>query len=35
MEFTRDNLEKFNSATHCHVCEKPRETTREYAIIAI
>jgi len=23
MEFTRDNLEKFNNATHCHVCEKP------------
>jgi len=23
MEFTRDNLEKFNSATHCHICEKP------------
>jgi len=23
MEFTRDDLEKFNSATHCHVCEKP------------
>jgi len=22
MEFTRDDLEKFNSATHCHVCEK-------------
>jgi len=22
MEFTRDNLEKFNSATHCHVCKK-------------
>jgi len=23
MEFTRDNLEKFNNATHCHICEKP------------
>jgi len=23
MEFTRDDLEKFNNATHCHVCEKP------------
>jgi len=23
MEFTRDNLEKFNSSTHCHICEKP------------
>jgi len=22
MEFTRDDLEKFNKATHCHVCEK-------------
>jgi len=22
-EFMRDNLEKFNNATHCHVCEKP------------
>jgi len=22
MEFTRDDLEKFNSVTHCHVCEK-------------
>jgi len=22
MEFTRDNLKKFNNATHCHVCEK-------------
>ncbi|KYM93653.1 hypothetical protein ALC62_15744 [Cyphomyrmex costatus] len=23
MDFTRDDCEKFNSATHCHVCEKP------------
>jgi len=23
MEFTRDDLEKFDNATHCHVCEKP------------
>jgi len=23
MEFTRDDLKKFNSATHYHVCEKP------------
>jgi len=23
MKFTRDDLEKFNNATHCHVCEKP------------
>jgi len=23
MEFTRDDLEKFNNATHCHICEKP------------
>jgi len=23
MEFTRDNLEKINNATHCHMCEKP------------
>jgi len=23
MEFTRDNLEKFNNAVHCHICEKP------------
>jgi len=26
MEFTRNDLEKFNSATHCHVCEKPFAT---------
>jgi len=23
MEFTRDDLAKFNSTTHCHVCKKP------------
>jgi len=23
MEFTRDNLEKFDNATHCHICKKP------------
>jgi len=23
VDFTRDDWEKFNSATHCHVCEKP------------
>jgi hypothetical protein len=23
MDFTRDDWEKFNSATHCHVCENP------------
>ncbi|KYN08434.1 hypothetical protein ALC62_00583 [Cyphomyrmex costatus] len=23
MDFTRDNWQKFNSATHCHICEKP------------
>jgi len=23
MEITRDDLEKFNSAMYCHVCEKP------------
>jgi len=23
MEFTQDNLEKFDNATHCHICEKP------------
>jgi len=23
MEFTWNDLEKFNSATHCHMCEKP------------
>jgi len=22
MEFTRNNLEKFNNATHCHICEE-------------
>jgi len=30
----RDDWEKFNSATHCHVCEKPfaLDDNREYAI---
>jgi len=23
MDLTRDDYEKFNSATHCHICEKP------------
>ncbi|XP_018403208.1 PREDICTED: uncharacterized protein LOC108780113 [Cyphomyrmex costatus] len=23
MDFTRDDWQKFNSATHCHICEKP------------
>ena len=23
MDLTRDDCEKFNSATHCHICEKP------------
>ncbi|KYN04689.1 hypothetical protein ALC62_04436 [Cyphomyrmex costatus] len=23
MDFTRDDWRKFNSATHCHICEKP------------
>jgi len=23
MEFMRDDLEKLNNTTHCHVCKKP------------
>jgi len=34
MKFTRDDLEKFNSATYCHVCEK-LFAPDEYAIIVI
>jgi len=35
-DFTRDDWIKFNSAMHCHVCEKPfAKMTHGYVIIAI